>query len=88
MELLFSKFTAAAQRHGLSKCLAQLAQVGMAAMGVMGTIVASLVGFLAMSAETSDTNDASDNSAGGGILNFRTGRLDDGTDPAGWYEDD
>ena len=24
----------------------------------------------------------------GGILNYRTGKLDDGTDPYGWYERD
>ena len=23
-----------------------------------------------------------------GVLNYRTGKIDDGTDPYGWYEDD
>ena len=44
--------------------------------------------YLADSAETSSENKKSDNAAGGGVLNFRTDKLDDGTDPAGWYGDD
>ena len=43
---------------------------------------------VADSAETSSENQKSDNAAGGGVLNFRTDKLDDGTDPAGWYGDD
>ena len=88
MELLFSKFTAVTQRHELPKRFVQLGQASMAIAGALGALTASLVGLLAASTETSDANDASNNSAGGGILNFRTGKLDDGTDPAGWYEGD
>jgi len=88
MELLFSKFTAAAQRHDLPKRYTQLGRVGMAAMGILGTLTASLVGLMAASAETSDDDGATANAARGGALNFRTGKFDDGTDPAGWYEDD
>ena len=29
-----------------------------------------------------------DSSIRGGALNYRTGKLDDGTDPYGWYEND
>jgi len=43
---------------------------------------------VADSAETSSENQKSDNAAGGGVLNFRTDKLDDGTDPAGWYGND
>ena len=51
-------------------------------------ILASAVGFLAAAADTSkkDIDDITDNYKGG-ILNYRTGKLDDGTDPIGWYED-
>lgn len=88
MELLFSKFTAAARRHGLPRRFAQVGRVIVAAVGVLGTLVAGLVGFLATSADTAKPGDALKDSLNGGELNYRTGKLDDGTDPAGWYEDD
>ncbi len=59
-----------------------------AATGWLGTAITGLLGFLAASAETSSTNDASENAAEGGVLNYRTGKLDDGRDPVGWYEQD
>jgi len=88
MELLFSKFTAAALRHGLPKRFVQLGRISVAAVGLLGSLTAGLVGLLAASAETSDDDGATANAARGGALNFRTGKFDDGTDPAGWYEDD
>jgi len=54
----------------------------------LGSFVVSVLGLLAASAKTSDTNDESANAARGGVLNYRTGKLDDGTDPVGWYEKD
>ena len=36
----------------------------------------------------SGENEKSDNAAGGGVMNLRTDKLDDGTDPVGWYADD
>lgn len=54
----------------------------------LGSFVVSVLGLLATSAKTSDTNDESANAARGGVLNYRTGKLDDGTDPVGWYEKD
>jgi hypothetical protein len=33
-------------------------------------------------------NSKSDNAAAGGTFNYRTDALDDGADPAGWYDDD
>ncbi len=53
-----------------------------------GKLTFGLMGFLAASAKTSDDNDATSNAVRGGIHNHRTGKLDNGTDPAGWYEDD
>lgn len=44
--------------------------------------------FLADSAQTSPVNDEMNRSIRGGVLNYRTGKLDDGTDPYGWYERD
>ena len=46
------------------------------------------LGLLASSAKTSDTDEATNQAARGGVLNYRTGKLDDGTDAAGWYEKD
>ena len=50
--------------------------------------IRQILRLVADSAETSSENKKSNNAAGGGVLNFRTDRLDDGTDPAGWYGDD
>jgi len=54
----------------------------------LARFMAGLVGILAESARVPDTNDATNHAARGGILNYRTGKLDDGTDPYGWYEQD
>lgn len=43
---------------------------------------------LASSAETSDSNATTQNAVRGGVLNYRTGNFDDGTDANGWYEKD
>lgn len=51
-------------------------------------LITNLVGVLASSVDTSDSNDRSDIATSGGVLNYRTGNLDDGTDPVGWYEKD
>jgi len=88
MELLFSKFTAVAQRHGIPKRFVQLGRVSMAIVGALSALIANLVGLLAASAVTAKAGDALKDSLNGGELNYRTGKLDDGTDPAGWYEDD
>lgn len=46
------------------------------------------IGILAASAQTFPANDGHHSSIRGGVLNYRTGKLDDGTDPYGWYERD
>ena len=51
-------------------------------------MLASAVGFLAAAANTSQESDKRFENLRGGVLNYRTGQLDDGTDPYGWYEDD
>lgn len=48
--------------------------------------VGYVLGFLAASAETAPANDELSSSIRGGILNHRTGKFDDGTDPAGIYK--
>ncbi len=61
--------------------------------GVAGGLVFALLGTLQDLFAAADTTDEEENdvSAGayrGGTLNYRTGKLDDGTDPYGWYEKD
>lgn len=44
--------------------------------------------FLAANAQTKPAKDELNSAVRGGVLNYRTGKLDDGTDPVGWYERD
>ena len=46
------------------------------------------VSLLADSAQTSPADDELNSSIRGGVLNYRSGKLDDGTNPYGWYERD
>ena len=63
-------------------------RVIVALMLFLGEFLVNAVSLLAASTKASDTNQASDNAAQGGVLNYRTGKLDDGTDATGWYEKD
>lgn len=63
--------------------------------GMLATVVqlalkfiVGAVGLLASSARTTPANDELNNSFRGGVMNHRTGKFDDGSDPAGWYERD
>ena len=73
---------------GFTTYLEIIGQMGKAIAGVLTSFTASLLGLLAVSAKTGNATEASDNAARGGILNHRTGKFDDGTDPSGWYEQD
>lgn len=57
-------------------------------VGVGLRLVGNIAGFLAANAQTASAKDELDSSIRGGALNYRTGKLDDGTDPYGWYERD
>lgn len=46
------------------------------------------VGLFSSSAQTTPADDELSNSVRGGVMNHRTGKFDDGSDPAGWYERD
>jgi hypothetical protein len=56
--------------------------------GLIGAATAGLVGLLAGGVEATEGDDDSDVAPSGGVLNYRAGRLDEGTDPVGWYEED
>ena len=59
----------------------------MVVKGAVG-FFAGAIGLLASSARTTQADDELSSAIRGGVLNYRTGKLDDGTDPYGWYEDD
>jgi hypothetical protein len=42
--------------------------------------------FIFAGADTTAQNEASDNAAKGGVLNYRTGKFDNGTKATGWYD--
>mgnify|MGYP001179416333 CR=1 FL=1 len=63
------------------RAIASVARVGL-------RLVAGAIGVLASNARTEPANDELSHSVRGGVLNYRTGKLDDGTDPVGWYERD
>ena len=76
------------RRAGFTHFLSGLLFGGRATIAAMSKLVFGFIGLLASSADTSEEEE-SDVSAGafrGGTLNYRTGKLDDGTDPYGWYE--
>ena len=75
-------------RLGFTTSLEIIGQDAKAIAGALTTFAGSLIGFLAASAQTPDSGKAGSDAVRGGILNSRTGKLDDGTDPAGWYEKD
>ena len=58
-----------------------------AVIAAIGHFLRDVLGFFAESAEA-DLNKTSSDTVRGGVLNYRTGKLDDGTDAAGWYEKD
>tara|TARA_R110001592_G_scaffold77907_1_gene234137 strand:- start:30 stop:248 length:219 start_codon:yes stop_codon:yes gene_type:complete len=51
-------------------------------------VLARVAVIFASSAQTSPADEELASSMRGGVLNYRTGMLDDGTDPYGWYEED
>jgi hypothetical protein len=75
-------------RLGFTTYLKIISEMGKAIAGLLTKFSASLISLLAVSARTDSASDKSDVAPSGGILNYRTGKLDDGTDPVGWYEKD
>jgi hypothetical protein len=70
-------------------------RVGQILLKVGGVVVGLVFALIATFRDLSTASDSptpDDDTMGdvfrGGDLNFRTGKFDDGTDPAGWYEND
>ena len=78
------------RRIGIARYLWNLLLTVKAIVSAMSKLVMGLVGLLASHIDTSDEeeNDVSAGAYRGGTLNYRTGKLDDGTDPYGWYKQD
>ena len=73
---------------GFTTYLEIVGQMGKAIAVALAKFSGSLISLLAVSAKTNSASDKSDVAPSGGVLNYRTGKLDDGTDPVGWYEKD
>jgi hypothetical protein len=65
----------------------RMLQTLLAICAVIREILCRMLDILAESADT-ESDDAVSSAVRGGALNYRTGKLDDGTDAAGWYEKD
>ena len=68
--------------------LAAVGRILLVGTRLMTGLAAWAVGFLAANADPSPADDELSSSIRGGILNYRTGKFDDGTDPGGLYERD
>jgi hypothetical protein len=66
----------------------RLIRVLLAAARLSFRFLAGAVGLLTSSARTTPADDELSSSIRGGVMNHRTGKFDDGSDPAGWYERD
>ena len=51
-------------------------------------LIGGVIGLFASSPQTAPADEELNHSLRGGVMNHRTGRFDDGSDPAGWYERD
>lgn len=71
------------RRIGVITYFKAFSQVGKPVAATLFKLITGSLVLLAESAKNSDTNESLANAARGGVLNSRTGKLDDGTDPAG-----
>lgn len=66
-----------------------LFKLGGIAVGLVFALLGALRDlFIAADTTEEEENDISAGAYRGGTLNYRTGKLDDGTDPYGWYGKD
>ncbi|MCU7861869.1 MAG: hypothetical protein KZQ86_19030 [Candidatus Thiodiazotropha sp. (ex Lucinoma kastoroae)] len=89
--VFFAYSIRAVRRADFTRYLSGLLFAIKATIAAMSKLVMGFIGLLVAGADTSEEEEESDVSAGafrGGTLNYRTGKLDDGTDPYGWYEKD
>lgn len=75
-------------RRRINILLAESYKVFSALTALLSEILRIVAVFLAEGNESSKKHPSSDMAPSGGVLNYRTNKLDDGTDPIGWYERD
>lgn len=88
-----SGFDSAALRLGsqeskVNNFFKHLVKTLLAAIRFVMVFLSEAVRLLASSTQTKPADDELNNSFRGGVMNHRTGKFDDGSDPAGWYERD
>ncbi len=72
----------------MNKFFKQLVRVLLVAVRFVLEFFTEAVRLLANSARTTPTDDELSSTIRGGVMNYRTGKFDDGTDPGGLYEKD
>lgn len=72
----------------MNKFLNRLVGVLLVAVRFVLEFLAESVRLLASSARTTPADDELSSTIRGGVMNYRTGKFDDGTDPGGLYEKD
>lgn len=66
----------------------KLLTITLSVIGLSVAVLRLLAEVIATASEPRSREDVMNGSLHGGVLNYRTGKLDDGTDPIGWYEPD
>ena len=72
----------------MNKFLNRLVGVLLVEVRFVLEFLAESVRLLASSARTTPADDELSSTIRGGVMNYRTGKFDDGTDPGGLYEKD
>ncbi len=72
----------------MNKHLTAALDVLAALLKLLGEATWQMFQLLTGKADSTSNNKSTENTAQGGVLNYRTGQFDDGTDASGWYEKD
>jgi len=76
------------KRNAILRAGQLLLNVGGVAVGLVFALLSTFRDLFAAADSATLDDDTLGSSIRGGDLNFRTGKFDDGTDPAGWYGHD
>lgn len=76
------------RKHGARTYCLHLGNKSLLILLVLGKFMIKALHLLARSVRTSQGNEITNNAARGGVYNYRTRKFDDGTDPAGLYDED
>lgn len=63
-----------------------LLAAGKLLIALLSTLLTTFLCLISMQDDSEVETDVSSDNFTGGVLNYRTGKLDDGTDPYGWYD--